>query len=181
MKDQHTVVLMSGGIDSSATLARCRDTTDSNTGLFVDYAQPAAKSEFEAAQLIAAHYEIQISEVNLGFGLYQRRGEFFGRNALFVLVAAAVEAERPLQVAIGIHALAEYYDTTPVFARQMKASSMDTLAEPLRCVPRLSQTRNLKSSVLLETQVYLYISRIVASGKTHLLADCVLLVVTGGT
>ena len=118
--DKHCVVLVSGGIDSSATLAACLALGGSLSGMFVDYRQPAALSEWEAAQRIASHYQIEIDKVDLGISLVSDRGEFFGRNALFILTAAGTIRQRPMVVALGIHALADYYDTTPLFVRHMQ-------------------------------------------------------------
>ena len=117
---KHCVVLMSGGIDSSATLAGCLSLGGSLSGVFVDYGQPAALSEWESAQRIASHYQIEIDKVDLGISLVSDRGEFFGRNALFILTAAGTIRRRPMVVALGIHALTNYYDTTPLFVRHMQ-------------------------------------------------------------
>ena len=118
--DKHCVVLISGGIDSSSTLAACIELGGSLNGLFVDYGQPTALSEWESAQHIASHYQIEIDKVDLGISLASDRGKFFGRNALFILTAAGTIRRRPLIVALGIHALSDYYDTTPLFARDMQ-------------------------------------------------------------
>ena len=116
----HCVLLMSGGIDSSATLVACQQLGTDLSGMFFDYGQPAARSEWEAAQHIASHYQIRVEKVDLGVSLVSDRGEFFGRNALFVLTAAGVIPLRPLTVAIGIHALSDYYDTKPLFVKHME-------------------------------------------------------------
>ena len=116
----HTVILLSGGIDSTATLAACKDTAENTQAVFVDYGQPSAHSEWEAAQNVAAHYAVEVERVGLGFGLISDNGEFFGRNALFILSAAGFIKRRPLLVALGIHSLTEYYDTTPLFSRHME-------------------------------------------------------------
>ena len=118
--DKHCVVLMSGGIDSSAALVACQELGISLSGIFVDYGQPAARSEWESAQRVVSHYQIEIEKVDLGISLVSDRGEFFGRNALFILTAAGTIPQRPLVVTLGIHALADYYDTTPLFVRQMQ-------------------------------------------------------------
>ena len=111
---------MSGGIDSSATLVACQGPGTSLSGMFVDYGQPAARSEWKAAQSIASHHKIEIDKVVLGVSLVSDRGEFFGRNALFILTAAGTIPLRPLVIALGIHALTDYYDTTPLFVRDMQ-------------------------------------------------------------
>ena len=109
------VVLMSGGIDSSATAVAMLNKGYETSGLFVDYGQPAACTEWHAAREIADRLAIEIEKVELGFRLTVDSGEFFGRNALLVLTAAGTIAQRPLTIALGIHALSEYYDTQPLF------------------------------------------------------------------
>ena len=116
----HAVVLLSGGIDSTATVAACKDTKESVLALFMDYGQPSAHSEWEAAQNVAAHYAVEVERVRLGFSLISDNGEFFGRNALFILTAAGFIERRPLVVALGIHSLTEYYDTTPLFTTHIE-------------------------------------------------------------
>lgn len=121
MKDSvPTIVLMSGGIDSASVVAAYRRKGIQPTGAFVDYGQPAARSEWIAAQDIAGYYGVAIRKMGLGFRLASQQGEFYGRNALLVLVAAGMMEGRPLQIALGIHALSEYYDTTPLFLRHMQ-------------------------------------------------------------
>ena len=118
--EQHCVVLMSGGIDSSSTIVACQELGMSLSGLFFDYGQPAAQSEWQATQSIATHYEMEVEKANLGVSLLSDRGEFFGRNALFIITAAGTIAHRPLTVAIGIHAFSDYYDTKPLFVKHME-------------------------------------------------------------
>ena len=140
--DKHCVVLMSGGIDSSATLAACQTLGTSLSGMFVDYGQPAVRSEWKAAQSIASHYEIEIDKADLGVSLVSDRGEFFGRNALFILTAAGTIQQRPMVVVSGIHALTRFYDTTPLFVRHMQRllNGYSGGAVTL-CVPFLSHTK----------------------------------------
>ena len=118
--EKRYVVLMSGGIDSSATLVACQQPGTYLSGMFVDYGQPAAASEWKAAEWVANHYHIEIDKVELGASLVSNAGEFFGRNALFILTAAGTISHRPLTIALGIHALADYYDTTPLFVRHIQ-------------------------------------------------------------
>ena len=49
-----SVVLMSGGIDSSATALAILTEGYETSGLFVDYGQPAARSEWRAALVLNA-------------------------------------------------------------------------------------------------------------------------------
>ena len=118
--NRHTVILMSGGIDSASVAAAYRHKGIQPSGVFVDYGQPSARSEWSAAQEIARHYGVAIRKVSLGFQLASQQDEFYGRNALLVLAATGVIETRPLQISLGIHALSEYYDTTPLFVRHMQ-------------------------------------------------------------
>ena len=120
METTHTVILMSGGIDSSSVVAVSREAGTQPSGIFVDYGQRAARSEWCAAQNIAQRYGVDIRRVDLGFRLARHGGEIFCRNALLILTAAGITEDRPLQIALGIHALSEYYDTTTLFLRQMQ-------------------------------------------------------------
>ena len=120
MKVKNSVVLLSGGIDSSAAVGVCLEDGIAPVGVFVDYGQPAARSEWSAAESVARHYGIEVGRVSLGFPLASREGEFFGRNALLILTAAGMTEARPLSIVSGIHALSEYYDTSPLFLRQMQ-------------------------------------------------------------
>ena len=117
---KHTVVLVSGGIDSAATIAVCKEASAEVSGVFVDYGQPAAQSEWDAAQRVAHYYGVSVKKINLGVKLQSTDGEFFGRNTLLVLIAAGIMNVRQMAIAIGIHALSDYYDTTPLFARHIQ-------------------------------------------------------------
>ena len=119
-EEEKVTVLMSGGIDSFAVVTALRGTCPKLNGLFVDYGQAAANSEWDAVQNIAGHFDISVNCLELGFPLEVQRGEYFVRNALLILIAASSMRDRPLKIALGIHALSDYYDTTPMFLRQMQ-------------------------------------------------------------
>ena len=120
MEPKHIVILMSGGIDSTATIVVCQGTDARVSGVFIDYGQPAAKSEWQAARDVADHYHLKVRKLDIGITLLSNRGEFFGRNALMILAAAGTVDSRPLIIATGIHALTEYYDTTPLFVKHIQ-------------------------------------------------------------
>lgn len=113
-----TVVLLSGGIDSSTVLAHYLDRPSGDrssvSALFFDYGQPALRSEWKAAKAIARHYDVPLRKERLAFKMAARRGEYFGRNALFSLIAAARLGWNQAVIATGLHA-GSYYDTTPAF------------------------------------------------------------------
>jgi 7-cyano-7-deazaguanine synthase len=113
-------VLLSGGIDSAATVAAYRKQHAAIDAIFVDYGQPARRSEWVAAQAIGHHFHIEIVRIRLGFHLSVRDGEFFGRNALLALAAAATRPPGPVVIAMGLHATSPYYDTTTSFVADIQ-------------------------------------------------------------
>jgi 7-cyano-7-deazaguanine synthase len=118
--EAHVAILLSGGIDSAATLAAYIRQRADITAVFIDYGQPARRSEWEAAQAVASHYGTPLIKIKLGFRLPAHNGEVFGRNALMALVAGAAINVRPLVIAAGIHAGTTYYDTTELFTEDMQ-------------------------------------------------------------
>lgn len=121
MSRARVAVLLSGGIDSAATLCFYAKRRDDVRAVFVDHAQRPRASEWKAAQSIAIARRVGIDRVRLGFSLPSARGEFFGRNALLVLAAAATQAQLPMVIALGVHAGCPYYDTTQRFLKDMQS------------------------------------------------------------
>jgi 7-cyano-7-deazaguanine synthase len=116
----HTLVLVSGGIDSCATLALYHRRSEPLSALFVNYGQAAAAHELPAAQRVATHYQVPLSTVRCtGLGEFGA-GYVRARNALLLqigLVAAQFDAG---QIAMGLHAGTPYSDCTPAFLAEVQ-------------------------------------------------------------
>lgn len=121
MSRARVTVLLSGGVDSAATLCFYKKRRDDVRAVFVDYGQRPRASEWKAAQAIAKARHVGIDRLRLGFTLPADGGEFFGRNALLVLAAAATQDQRPMVIALGVHAGCPYYDTTQRFMQDMQS------------------------------------------------------------
>src|SRR5215469_10016856 len=105
-----TVVLLSGGIDSSCCIAFYRQAGLDVTGVFVDYGQPVREREEQSARAIAHFYSTPLHVVRSTGPAQISEGEIAGRNALLVFAAFL---HVPLQsglIALGIHAGSSYYD-----------------------------------------------------------------------
>ena len=59
------VVLLSGGLDSSANLAFCREQDEPILALTADYGQRAAKQEIAAAKKLCDHFDIRHEVLNI--------------------------------------------------------------------------------------------------------------------
>lgn len=114
------VVLLSGGIDSACVLVSYRAAKHRVNALFVDYGQPARRSELAAARAIADRYDVPLQVVKISAPIVPTDGEYFGRNALLVLLGAALSPHKPLIVGMGVHSASPYYDTTSAFAKDMQ-------------------------------------------------------------
>lgn len=115
-----TLVLLSGGIDSCATVALYRRRSPSVAALFVDYGQAAIDQERLAVERVASHYGISVSTVQCaGLGSLGA-GYVRGRNALLLQLALVVAPFEVGQIALGLHAGTPYPDCSPVFVTEMQ-------------------------------------------------------------
>ena len=108
------ILLLGGGLDSTALIPFYRERGTPLRGVHVDYGQPCVAGERRAAQAVCRHYRVPFHALDLGVSLACRGGEYRGRNALLLLAAVGLAPE-PLSVAIGVHAGVPYYDTTATF------------------------------------------------------------------
>ena len=79
-----TVVLFSGGIDSSACAHYLQTRGHAVRGLFVDYGQKAAKNEKAAAERLSISLGMKFSVLNVKMDRCFGAGEIRGRNAFLV-------------------------------------------------------------------------------------------------
>ena len=114
------LVLLSGGIDSSAVVAFYLEKQCDLSCLFVDYGQAARSNEFQAAQKIVAHYRVRLRRVSCSGVDKKWGGEILGRNAFLLFIALMEFDALSGIIATGIHADTSYYDCSESFATSMK-------------------------------------------------------------
>lgn len=87
------LLLLSGGVDSSVLAGFAQRRSLLLGALFIDYGQPAALQEFEAAESFCEHRKIQILkravEIDAS-GLKRGAGVVPGRNAILVATGASI-------------------------------------------------------------------------------------------
>ena len=113
------LVLLSGGLDSTACLDFYLSQRCSVRALYFQYGQAAAKREREAAERVSHHYGVPLQVVACRGSGKKGKGEVLGRNA-FLLSAAMMESAGANIVAIGVHAGTSYYDCSPQFIEWMQ-------------------------------------------------------------
>jgi 7-cyano-7-deazaguanine synthase len=118
IQGRRVMVLLSGGIDSTATIAFYLEHQCDVECLFIDYGQIASPKEVLAARQVAAHYKVPIREVTSAGMRSKSTGMLLGRNAFFLFTALMEFNTKSGIVAIGIHAGTEYYDCSIPFAEK---------------------------------------------------------------
>ena len=115
------LVLLSGGIDSTAAVAFYIEQQCHVSCLFVDYGQAAGPKELLAAQRVAAHYGTPFRRITCTGSDSKGAGLVLGRNT-FLLAAALMEFDAKSGIiGTGVHAGTPYYDCSEGFARTVGA------------------------------------------------------------
>lgn len=114
------IVLLSGGIDSTACINYYLQEDLSPTALFINYGQAAMKKEYESAKKIATYYNIKLDTIRVDISNRFEKGEIKGRNAFFIIIALMKYIKFSGLISLGIHAGSPYYDTTEEFVCNMK-------------------------------------------------------------
>ncbi|XWN52224.1 7-cyano-7-deazaguanine synthase [Anoxybacillus flavithermus] len=109
------LILLSGGLDSCALVHYYLSKHYKVKALHFDYGQSSKSRERQAVELIAKYYKIDVQIATLGFPLNERKGEYVGRNALFLLAAANLLPVDVSKISLGIHSGTPYYDCSHIF------------------------------------------------------------------
>jgi 7-cyano-7-deazaguanine synthase len=108
------VVLLSGGIDSTALMDFYVRRGATLKCVHFQYGQSGGQSEVKAATEVAEYYRVKPQVAKLEFPVMKRNDEVVGRNAMFVMAAACLSPP-PMRIALGIHSGPTYYDCSNSF------------------------------------------------------------------
>jgi 7-cyano-7-deazaguanine synthase len=109
------IVLLSGGLDSSACVCFYSSQGFVVDTLFIDYGQPAATDENEAAVAISSHYGTTHRIIHIDGSSRKGSGVIRGRNAFLLISALAESRSGSGLIVIGIHDGTQYPDCSPQF------------------------------------------------------------------
>jgi len=116
---KNALVLLSGGIDSTACAWHLSNQGYHVHGLFVDYGQKAARLEKRAAKSLSKVLGIGLDYVSVKSPANFGAGEIAGRNALLVFAALMTAKLHTGVIALAIHSGTTYYDCSTAFAKSI--------------------------------------------------------------
>lgn len=116
------LVLLSGGIDSTAMVHFYKTQGNSVSGLFIDFGQISGKREESASELIADFFKIKLYKVKCSGIDTWKSGYIRGRNAFLLHTALMNFPFKRGIIAIGIHSGTNYIDCSHSFALMMQQS-----------------------------------------------------------
>ena len=117
MQADSAIVLMSGGLDSTACAHFLKRQGLSTRGLFVDFGQAAVEPEGIAVEKVSSQLGIEVERISFRSARSYASGEIPGRNAFLILSAVVSAPPGTHLVGIGIHAGTPYFDCSPQFLK----------------------------------------------------------------
>lgn len=118
--DKEVLVLISGGLDSTACLHFYLDFGRPPEALFIDYGQPAARMEEAAVKHVCNYYRIPLHLFRLPAPRISTPGFIVGRNLFLGAAALLLKPNHVRVIAMGIHAGTGYPDCTPEFLQRLQ-------------------------------------------------------------
>lgn len=113
------LVLLSGGIDSTACVEYYLSRGHKVSALYIDYGQPYCAQEKAAASSIADYFKIHLRQLSIT-SLSFAEGYIPSRNAVLLCLALMVSSDEVNLIALGIHADTPYVDCSPDFVQLMQ-------------------------------------------------------------
>jgi len=109
------LVLLSGGIDSSALVHFYTSAGSPTSAVFVNYGQAALAQEQTSARNVADYYRVPLSLIDLDGGAQFKEGEIPSRNAFLLFSCLMFTGFSKGLIVMGIHSGTTYYDCSKEF------------------------------------------------------------------
>jgi len=113
------LILLSGGIDSTACIHYYLDGKFDVKAVFLDYGQKARVRELSSAKKIAKHYRIEFNKIALTSSNRFSSGEIRGRNAFLIFAVLMHYQELHGIISLGVHSGTPYYDCSESFVKNI--------------------------------------------------------------
>lgn len=120
-KQGAALVLLSGGIDSTACIHFLQNRHFQVSAFHISYGQPAGPIEKTRSEEIARYFNIPLRTCQVHAQTNLTAGEIQGRNAFLIFAALALAEQVHGLIAIGIHSGTNYYDCSPPFFKKISS------------------------------------------------------------
>jgi 7-cyano-7-deazaguanine synthase len=114
-----SVVLCSGGLDSTTIATDLIAREEAVELCFVDFGQPAVQAERRSVEKLCERLNMSRVEVGVAGLAMPAVGEIAARNLLLISITAALRPQAEM-IFIGIHAGTGYRDCSPAFVKLMQ-------------------------------------------------------------
>ena len=112
---KHVLLLLSGGIDSTACIHYYKTLGFEVECLFVIYGQKAKQKEIIAVKNISKYYNVKVRTVSIETELVVENGIILGRNILLLSVALMNFSKPKGIIAMGVHTGTKFPDCSKEF------------------------------------------------------------------
>lgn len=172
MTPKNVLVLLSGGIDSTACIHYYLKLNFSVTSLFIDYGQKSKYQEYLSARKVAKYYGIKIKKITVTHLNKMSAGLINGRN-LFLLSTALLCFGNNGLIAIGIHDGTTYKDCKyPFIEVVQKVVDIYYNGSVIIDTPFIKFTKNEIWNYCLENKVPVNITYSCENGKNQPCGKC---------
>jgi 7-cyano-7-deazaguanine synthase len=116
---KQAIVLLSGGIDSTACVHYYLQNQFVVTSVYIDYGQAARREELDSAKSISLHYGVTLDIISADLRNNFGAGEISGRNAFLLFTVLLKYQQHNGLISLGIHSGTGYYDCSETFIKDM--------------------------------------------------------------
>ena len=172
-QDGTALVLISGGIDSTACADFYLSQGFSVRALFVQYGQLAVQKEGEASQQVCDHYRVPLTVVSCEGLMEKTGGVIRGRNAFLLFTALMEFNAQSGVIAAGIHAGTSYTDCSKRFLASIQVIFDDYTDGRIRvCAPFLDWSKQDIWEYCIDRRVPLDLTYSCELGKNQPCSEC---------
>lgn len=116
---RYCLILLSGGLDSTACLHYYSSQGFDLKCLFIDYGQAAKDSELESARAITSFYKVDLDILLVDTKQKFSSGEIRGRNAFLIFASLLKYPDLKGIITLGLHDGSPYYDCSKPFIKDI--------------------------------------------------------------
>lgn len=170
---RNSIVLLSGGIDSTACLYYYLNHGFNIKAVFIDYGQISSKKEFESAQKVASYYKLKLDVIKSKNLINFSQGEIKGRNAFLIFAILLNYPKFKGLLSLGIHLETPYYDCSELFLKNIQ-EILDgyTNGQLVLDIPFINWNKKLIFDYCINNKIPIHLTYSCENGETKPCGRC---------